>query len=187
MARKELFGKEKIIEKAFQLFKDEGMEEITARKLAAYMKSSPAPIYHSFDSMEELKKILLDKAKELFLEYIQEDRTGLIFLNIGLGFCTFAREERNLFKNIFLSPNKGKSIFEHFTQLSKEEIEKDSRFKKLNASVKDNLFFDCWTYVQGLASLICMKQITVDDEEIKKILMRAPAYLIYKRLEESQK
>ena len=40
MARRVVYEKEKIIEKAFKLLKKEGMEAITARKLGYYMKTS---------------------------------------------------------------------------------------------------------------------------------------------------
>lgn len=75
MARKVVFDRERIIEKAFKMLKKEGMEAITARKLGDYMNASPAPIYNSFRSMEELKEVLVEKAKALFLDYIQNNRT----------------------------------------------------------------------------------------------------------------
>lgn len=183
VARKVVYEKEKIVEKAFKLLKKDGMEAITARKLATYMKTSPAPIYHSFSSMEELKAVLVQKAKDLFLEYIHKDRTGIVFLNIGLGFCIFAREESNLFQNIFLNPNLERNIFDQFVELTQNEINKDSRFDKVEEKAKKALFFDCWVYAQGLATFVALGQLDATDEELTEMLMRCPGHMIYNTLE----
>lgn len=182
VSRKVVYEKEKIVEKAFKLLKKEGMEAITARKLGAYMKTSPAPIYHSFESMDELKLVLVQKAKELFLEYINKDRTGIHFLNIGLGFCIFAREERNLFKNIFLNSNVEKNILEQFVELTQSEINRDPRFLGVDEEVKSALIFDSWTYAQGLATFVALGHLKATDEQLTKLLMRCPAKMIYNTL-----
>lgn len=183
MARRVVYEKEKIIEKAFKLFKKEGMEAVTARKLAYYMKTSPAPIYHSFESMDELKAILLQKAKDLFLEYIHEDRTGIVFLNIGLGFCTFAKEESNLFQNVFLNPNVEKNIFDQFVELTQTEINKDPRFDNVEEKAKKALFFDCWVYAQGLATFVALGQLDATEEGLTEMLKRCPGHMIHSTLE----
>lgn len=187
MARRVVYEKEKIIEKAFKLLKKEGMEAITARKLGYYMKTSPAPIYHSFESMDELKAVLIQKAKNLFLEYIHEDRTGIVFLNIGLGFCIFAKEESNLFQNIFLNPNVERNIFDQFVELTQNEINKDPRFDKIEEKTKKALFFDCWIYAQGLATFVALHQLNASEEEIKEMLMRCPGYMIHSALGKKSK
>src|SRR3712207_8033235 len=89
-------------------------------------------LYNSFRSMEELKEVLIQKAKALFLEYIQNNRTELPFLNMGLGFCIFAKEESNLFRNIFLNPNTEGNIIEQFREVSQQEIVKDGRFDSIS-------------------------------------------------------
>src|SRR3712207_4590395 len=184
MARRVVLDREKIIEKAFKMLKKEGMEAITARKLGDYMKASPAPIYNSFRSMEELKEVLIQKAKALFLDYIQNNRTELPFLNMGLGFCIFAKEESNLFRNIFLNPNIEGNIIEQFREVSQQEITKDSRFDNISEEKKTELFFDCWTYAQGLASFIALGQIEATEAELIDMLLRGPGYLVHKKLEE---
>ncbi|AVQ17329.1 MULTISPECIES: TetR/AcrR family transcriptional regulator [Fusobacterium] len=184
MARKVVFDRERIIEKAFKMLKKEGMEAITARKLGDYMNASPAPIYNSFRSMEELKEVLVEKAKALFLDYIQNNRTELPFLNMGLGFCIFAKEESNLFRNIFLNPNIEGNIIEQFREISQQEIIKDSRFDNISEDRRTEIFFDCWTYAQGLASFIALGQIAATEAELIDMLLRGPGYLIHKKLEE---
>ena len=50
MPKKVIYTREEIIEKAYEMFKSEGLNQITARTLAKKLKTSPAPIYGHFDS-----------------------------------------------------------------------------------------------------------------------------------------
>ena len=71
MPKKVLFSKELILEKAFGLFKEEGIESISARNVGKILDASPAPIYKSIGSMRNLKKELIKKAKDLFIKEIK--------------------------------------------------------------------------------------------------------------------
>ena len=68
MAKKVLFSKEIIVDRSFELFKEEGIEAISARNVAKMLDSSPAPIYKSIGSMRNLKKELIKRAKDLFIK-----------------------------------------------------------------------------------------------------------------------
>ena len=97
MPKKVLFSKELILDKSFELFKEEGIESISARNVAKILDASPAPIYKSIGSMKNLKKELIKRAKDLFIEYLIKRRTGIKFLDIGMGISIFAREEKQSF------------------------------------------------------------------------------------------
>ena len=56
MPKKVLFSKELILDKSFELFKEEGIESISARNVGKILDASPAPIYKSIGSMKNLKK-----------------------------------------------------------------------------------------------------------------------------------
>ena len=62
MPKKVLFSKEFILNKSFELFKEEGIESISARNVGKILDASPAPIYKSIGSMKNLKKELIKKA-----------------------------------------------------------------------------------------------------------------------------
>ena len=78
MPKKVIYTREEIIEKAYEMLKSEGLNQITARTLAKKLKTSPAPIYGHFDSMEVLKDELVKKAREQFLNYIIKNYTEKI-------------------------------------------------------------------------------------------------------------
>ena len=53
MARKELITKDKIAETAFVLAKEEGIENVTARKLAAQIGCSTQPIFRVYANLSK--------------------------------------------------------------------------------------------------------------------------------------
>ena len=190
MPKKPIFTKEQVYKTAFEVFKIEGIDGISARNLAKSLGASPAPIYSFYSSIDTLKNELLDEAKKLFLDYVKKERTDSIFLNIGMGICIFAREEKELFQAIFLRESLGKrnEVIREFRDLIKDEMSKDSRFDNLNEEFKTNLYIDCWMYAHGFATLIATNYYeNITDEVIKGRLMEAAATMVYKRLEDYQK
>ncbi|MGL6115535.1 TetR/AcrR family transcriptional regulator [Cetobacterium sp. SF1] len=185
MPKKAIFTKDHIHKKAFELFEKHGLEAITARNLAKALNSSPAPIYSCYASMDELKKELIDEAKDLFMEYVVKPETESIFLNSGIGLCTFAREEKQLFTSIFLREKAYKSLLIEFRDLMKEEMSKDERFKGLPCDFKDELFLECWFYGHGFATLIATGYFeNPTNEFIKEKLMSGAATMLYKRIKD---
>lgn len=187
MPKKAVFSKKNIFNKAFSMFEKNGLEIVSARNLAKALSCSPAPIYAHYNSMEDLKKELIDVAKERFLEYLTKPVTDKIYLNIGIGICTFARENKNLFSSIFLREQSYQDLIREFRDIIKKEMDKDARFDNLSKEFKDNLFFDCWTYAHGFATLIATGFFSPSDEYIKQRLIEGAATLLYKRLEDYDK
>lgn len=186
MPKKAIFTKDHILNKAFEMLEKKGLEEITARNLAKALKSSPAPIYGFFKSMDDLKKELIERSKSVFMEYVKNQNTELPLLNIGMGIVTFAREEKQLFRSIFLREKSYQGLIQEFKELVEEEITADNRFMGLPKEVEETLFLDCWTYAHGMATLTCTGYFeNPSDEFIKDRLMQSAAGIIYRRLEEA--
>lgn len=187
MPKKVIFAKEIIIDSAFELFKEEGIDNITARNVAKILNSSPAPIYSSIGSMISLKEELINKAKKLFMNYITTNRTGITFLDIGMGIVIFAREEKKLFSNIFLKENIERALMDEFLELIHKEAKKDERFTKFSDEIRDELFLNCWIFAHGLSTLVATNFIkNPTDEYIKNKLMENPAKILYDFLEKNK-
>lgn len=191
MPKKAVFSKKQIFDTAFALFESKGLEAITARNLGKALSSSPAPIYAHYSSITELKNELISVAKDRFLEYLKNPITDKIYLNIGIGICTFAKENKQLFVSIFLREQSFSDLIREFRDIIKIEMDKDDRFSNLSVEFKDMLFFDCWTYAHGLSTLIATGFFPADkepdNEYIKERLMQGAATMLYKRLEDYSK
>ncbi len=188
MPKKVVFSKETIVEKAFEIFKEEGIDSITARNVAKALNCSPAPIYSSVGSMDLLKEELVNRAKKMFMDYITTTRTGIMFLDIGMGVAIFAREERKLFSNIFLIESVERALMTEFLDLIHEEAKKDKRFAVLTEEQRNELFLNCWIFANGLSTLIATGFISSpSDDYIKEKLLSNPAKLLYEYLEKHSK
>ena len=66
MARKITITKDYIVNTAFQMVKQEGIENVTARKLAARANCSTQPIFRSYENMEDLYQELFRMANSFF-------------------------------------------------------------------------------------------------------------------------
>ena len=188
MPKKVLFSREIILDKSFELFKEEGIEAISARNVAKILDASPAPIYKSIGSMEILKEELIKKAKTLFIEYLVKKRTGIKFLDIGMGISIFAREEKQLFLQVFSKDNIEGSLIEEFLNLIREEIKKDERLIKIDKEKQEELLVSCWVFAHGLSTLIATGFFKdPNDSFIEKALRDAPAKLFYEYIKKYSK
>lgn len=187
MPKKIIFNKDVVFNKAFEIFEKQGLDVITARNLGKELKASPAPIYSNYSSIDELKEELVTVAKNRFMEYIKRPFTELTYLNIGMGICVFARENKELFRSIFLREQSFTDIIRRFRDSVKEEIEKDERFSDLPVETKDSLLLDCWIFAHGYSTLIATGFITPTDEEIKERLLEGAGTILYNRLDKFKK
>ena len=66
MARKETITKNEILNTAFQMARQEGIAQVSARTLAAKAGCSTQPIFRLYKNMEELGNELYEKAIVFF-------------------------------------------------------------------------------------------------------------------------
>ena len=104
MPRKETITRDYLIETAITLAKQEGVENVTARKLAAKAGCSTQPIFRVYKNMSELQTAVYDKSVQFFRDYYAAfDRVGKVpFTNLGMAYIAFARKEKNLFRLLFV-------------------------------------------------------------------------------------
>ena len=189
MPPKTVFKKEDVINAGFKIVKENGIKVLTARKVAKKLNSSVVPVYSNFESMEKLSKEVLKKAKDLLFEYITKTYTDRVFLNIGVGIAVFARDEKMLFRAIFLENESVlyKDIVDEFIKSMRVQMKKDRRFTKMTEDERSALLNKMWIFTHGLASLICVGLVEDDSNEyVTEILLDVGSAVIGKALEESK-
>ena len=94
MARKESVTIQDILENAFEMTREEGFANVTARKVAARVGCSTQPIFRVYKNMDELWGEVYKKAVLFFQDYYDLfPRTGTVpFSNLGMAYIAFARE-----------------------------------------------------------------------------------------------
>ena len=105
MARKETITIDMILDTAFEMTREEGFANVTARKVAAKAGCSTQPIFRVYKNMDELLKAVYDKAAAFFQDfYSLYPRMGKTpFANMGMAYIAFAKKERHLFELLFVT------------------------------------------------------------------------------------
>jgi len=156
MANKSKFSEADIIEAAFSVVREKGLAELSTRSIAKQLCCSTMPIYSFFKSNKNLTKQIVDKAYQVLFEYQTTRRTHDPFLDMGIGYVLFAKQERHLFRciNDELHVDTMKKYNErHFDSL----IIKLSEYpivKGMSDAQIRRFFMQGWTYSHGLAQLI---------------------------------
>lgn len=150
------FSKEDILNVAFEIVRQNGLESLTARNIAWKLNSSTQPIYRAFDSMKDLEIAIIDRAKEFGISYLlQQDEKHPPFLSIGLQYLRFAWEEKELFKLLYLS-GRIEMNFEHLSyplNVFLERMIQDPYLQGLDEAQLRQIFTLMWIFTHGLTTL----------------------------------
>lgn len=145
-----------IIEAAVDIIKIEGEQSLNARNLANKLNCSTQPIFSNFANMQELRQEVINYANNLyhgFLDYDMHKGEYPPYKASGMAYIRFAREERELFKLLFMCDRTGEAIKE-----DRESVRPmlDIIMKNLGLS-EDRaymLHLELWIYVHGIATMI---------------------------------
>ena len=101
------FQREEIVDAALNVARRTGIDSVTAREIAKALHVSVGPVFTWFDTMEQLKAAVYEKAKERYRESIEKGLSESIpFLGVWHRYIRFAREEPELYRLLFLTkPN----------------------------------------------------------------------------------
>ncbi|MGL4426046.1 MAG: TetR/AcrR family transcriptional regulator [Cetobacterium sp.] len=188
MGRKPGFSREQILECAYQILNKQSLKEVTARNVAKQLGASTIGIYSTFKSMDELKNELSKKAKTKLFEYTKRDYTDLPLLNIGIGICLFAKEEKDLFRTIFLRECLPREftdeVMNDFKNLIYDGFNKNEKYSELPVDIIEWVIKKGWYFSHGYATLICTGfYIDIEFETFKNEIIEMGDLLIKKALE----
>ncbi len=94
------FTKKEIIDSAFNLVRYKGWNNLSTRAIANELGSSARPIYSFFKSMDVLEEELVKMSYNLHYEFMVREKTGDLWIDHGIGYVMFAREEKHLYRGI---------------------------------------------------------------------------------------
>lgn len=173
MARKESITMQDILDTAFNMTREEGFSNVTARKVAAKAGCSTQPIFRVYKNMEELWAAVYEKAVGFFRDYYDlYPRMGNApFSNLGMAYIAFAREEKHLFQLLFLSevPDK-KSLYEILNGDKGNVLVEIN--KAANAGCKDpqGMFMRMWLFIHGAACMSLTGDYDLSDLDTRRLL-----------------
>ncbi len=180
------FTQEQIVDVAFSIFREKGFSFVTARHISEKMDASTSPIYSYFKSMEALEKELEQRCLALFTQYQQTDRTGDIFLDLGLGVVLFAKNEPNLYKSLDSFYNSNQDQLESKMM---NQIKEVHYFKGLGEATVRVILSKMKIFSLGLADLVLQNSPLVQTEEqiIKYLYEVGGAVILFEHVSDEEK
>lgn len=168
MARKESITRELLIKGAFDLVREQGGEMLTARKLASYLGCSTQPIFRIFDGMDELSNEIFMMAKDFYEQYCMSFRRSNVtpFVDLALCYISFAKEETNLFKLLFLAKHDSDNTMYDIIN-GKENalvIRELKRIPRLDMNNAGMIFMKVFIFMHGLACMVTNGEYDLDDD-----------------------
>lgn len=166
--------KEMILNTAFEIAREKGIENISNRELAKKMNCSIRPIYYQFKNVEELNKELYKKIERYFYEFLIDNmiKDVPLYKQIGINYIKFAIAENNLFKFLFMTETKGEpSAFITTDEKGFEEVVKAIKIStKLSDKDIKSFHIKMWIFAHGIATLSATKSVKFTDEQIQDLL-----------------
>lgn len=166
---------EKIINSAFEILKEKGIDSVNARAIGKALNCSTQPIFSQFTTMDELKNTLIRKARDLYNTYIQKALLeDLPFKASGRAYIQFAKDEPELFKILFMNDNKNRILSptevdeNHYKVLEKVVLSTGT-----DNNISEKIYFYMWVFTHGIATMIATKSMSFTEEQISELLSTA--------------
>ena len=164
--------REDIINTAFEIVKEKGMEGLNARDIAKKLNCSIQPIFYQFFNMDELKQVVVEKIHEIYKEYMLSGvNSDAAYKAMGNSYVRFARDYPEFFKIMFMQKAEmNADNYAEIDYLGDEIIKTGQKFTGLSFEEQKEFHLKVWFFTHGIATLIVTGTIKLTDEEIDKLL-----------------
>jgi AcrR family transcriptional regulator len=172
MPPKTKFTKESIIDAAFDIAREEGIDSISVRKIADQLGSSTAPIYVNFTDIEELKQAVLLKLHHIAEEMMRTPYHPNPFLSIGMASLKFAREYSVLYKDLIFNSKRYLQHVQPSRTNIVEQMKESSTLSGFSNEELAGILFKMQVFQLGLTVMDVNGMLPehFDDEKIISIL-----------------
>ena len=164
--------KDDIVNAALQIVRIHGAQAINARALATMLGCSTQPIFSNFATMDDLHLAVAQRADSLYREYQQKEISSNqypVYKANGMAYIRFAKEERELFKLLYMCDRSDGSIPDDpkLTDQMAAIIQKNIGLTEYDARI---FHLEIWACVHGIATMFATGFLDLDWELVSKIL-----------------
>ncbi|BBH24172.1 TetR family transcriptional regulator [Paenibacillus baekrokdamisoli] len=168
--------KEKVLDAAFEMVREQGLEVLTARSIAQRLKCSTQPIYSMYGSMEEVNEDVFNRAVDFALTSMKqyENEKNAPAMNLAIGCLLFARNEKQLFRALYLSDYSSHYLKRNKDKLNDEIyaafLKLDNRLSTIAESKVQKMFLKLTAYWLGIGTMINTNMLELDINEAIEML-----------------
>ena len=174
MPTKIRISKDMILNAAFEIVRQYGIEKLSNRELANKLKCSIRPIYYQFENVEEMQKELYKKIEQYFYKFLLDNMVEGIpqYKQVGINYIKFAKKEKKLFQTLFMT-DTGLTP-DAFVAKDGEDYKEIEKLIKISANLKEEDIKDfhtkMWIFSHGIATLVANNTIKLTDDQIQQLL-----------------
>lgn len=164
--------KEDIINAAVDIVRSNGAQSINARTIAAALNCSTQPIFSNFATMDELRLAVVERADFLCGEYIQREIANGQFPAYkasGMAYIRFAKEEKELFKLLYMRDRR-REVIPESSELGDQMERYVASYTGLSKEVAKLFHLEMWACVHGIAAMVATDFIELDFDLISRML-----------------
>jgi AcrR family transcriptional regulator len=160
MKQPSVFTRENIIDAAVALIREQGWAQVTTRKIARRMGSSTMPIYSHVQSVDELEHEVRVRVRDMLKEFQLRSYTDRPLLNLAFGYVVFARDEKQLFRFLYLdSPDVSESgnlsgMKDSFLEQFGKDSPVGAALSAMEEAGQEAMIRNTWIFTHGLAMLV---------------------------------
>ena len=163
--------KEDIINAAVDIVRTSGAQAINARTIAAVLNCSTQPVFSNFATMDELRLAVVKKADAICGDYIRREIESGKFPTYkasGMAYIRFAKEEKELFKLLFMRDRRGESngSSPDFEESVKMLMQNNNMTKE--SATKAHL--ELWSVVHGIATMQATSFLELSTELVSDMI-----------------
>lgn len=162
--------KEDILNKAVEVVQRSGEDALNARMLAKELECSTQPIFSNYATMEQLRHDVLLYANKFYESYVEEKmKSGKYpgYKASGIAYICFAREEKELFKLLYMRDRSNELISENEADNVAEAL---CEYLGLTLDAARLFHLESWMFVHGIAVTLASGFLSYDDEMISNML-----------------
>lgn len=163
--------KEDIVKTALELVRANGEDAINARSIATALDCSTQPIFSNFATMEELKKEVATAAYAYYLGFLQAEAEGGKYPQykaFGMAYIRFAKEEKELFKLLFMCDRHDEELVEPPDFDASVELIMQSNGVTRETARLTHL--EMWSCVHGIGTMLATSFLSLDWALISDML-----------------
>ncbi len=164
--------KEDIINAAVDIVRDSGANTLNARTVASVLDCSTQPVFSNFATMDELRLAVVEKADKICGEYIgREIESGKFptYKASGMAYIRFAKEEKELFKLLYMRDRSGETIIEE-SVVNKQMEDIVYSNTGLNSEEVKLFHLEMWACVHGIATMFATGFFDLEWELVSRML-----------------
>lgn len=168
---KQRITKETVVNAAFEIARENGMEYVKVQNIAKKVGCSVQPVYSYYENMDGLRQAVAAKASVFVREYVAANiDENDIFASTGRAYVRLAREEPQLFKIFILHKRPGIASIEELYRSESDPRVAEFISKKLNIGIAaaKELHLNMLIYTIGIGTIFSVTTPGIPIDEIYK-------------------